>query len=453
MIRRSTALVLTTILLPLAARGAPQPNVIILLADDLGYADVGYHGSPDMKTPNIDSISRNGVQFPAGYVSAPVCAPSRAGLLTGLYQNRFGFEDNPGPYKLSAEVKIGIPTAVENLPKRMRTLGYRTGMVGKSHTGNAPEFHPTASGFEEFFGFINGASNYRTDMRFGEEINEANNPILRNRTKVKEHEYLTDAFGREAVAFIDRHKDERFFLYVAFNAIHGPLQARDEDLARFKDIKDKRRQLAVAMNYNLDLNIGRILSALRTHNLENNTLVVFLSDNGGKPDDNSSLNTPLRGWKTQLWDGGIRIPFCLQWPAQVAPGRKIASPVMSIDLLPTILAATGAALPAKIDGTNLLPVVTGKADKLPPRNLYWRFNDSWAVRDADWKLICIGTQGKPQLFRIATDISESKNLVSDEPAIARRLETAYKEWAAQMMPKQWGWNKSFPVNDPTMGGK
>ena len=451
--RLPTAFVLAAFLFQPTTRGADQPNVVILLADDLGYADVGYHGSPDMKTPNIDSIARNGVRFTAGYVSAPVCGPSRAGLLTGIYQNRFGFEDNPGPYKVSAEVKVGVPSSLETLPKRMKALGYRTGMVGKSHTGNAPEFHPNASGFEEFFGFINGASNYRPDLRFGEAINQPDNPILRNRTKVREREYLTDALGREAVAFIDRHQDERFFLYVAFNAIHGPLQARDEDLARFKDITDERRRLAVAMNYDLDLNIGRILTALRNHGLENNTLVVFLSDNGGMPNDNGSLNTPLRGTKGQVWDGGIRIPFCLQWPARVTPGRKIDTPVISLDLLPTILAAVGTPVKDKVDGTDLLPVVTGTADKLPERNLCWRFNDAWAIRDAEWKLVSMGGKGKPQLFRIAKDISETKDLVGEQPAIARRLEDAYKEWSSRMLPKQWGWDKSFPVNDPKMGGE
>ncbi len=453
MFKTTATLVLSSFLLPLVVRGADKPNVIVFFADDLGYADVGYQGSADMKTPNIDSIARNGVRFSAGYVTAPVCGPSRAGLCSGLYQNRFGFEDNPGPYKVSKEVRIGTPASVKTLPERMKTLGYKTGMVGKEHTGNLPEFHPNAKGYDEFFGFVNGASNYRPDGRFGKDMNAPNNPILRNREKVQESEYLTDAFGREAVAFIDRHKSEPFFLYVAFNGIHGPQQAKDEDLERFKDIKDKKRRLAVAMTYSVDLNIGRVLTALRNHDLEKNTLVVFLSDNGGKPLDNGSQNTPLRGMKTQLRDGGIRIPFCLQWPAQVTAGRKIDTPVISLDLLPTILAAAGAPVKDKLDGVDLLAVLTGKAHQLKERSLFWRFNDSWAIRDSTWKLVCFGEKGKPELYKIATDIGESKNLASEEPATVERMEKAYKEWASQMMPKQWGWNKTFPVYDPEMAGE
>ena len=427
-----------------------KPNIVVILADDLGYADTGYQGSPDMVTPHIDSIARSGVRFSAGYVTAPVCAPSRAGFLSGMYQNRYGFEDNPGPYRLREDVKIGIPKTVKTLPERMKELGYVTGMFGKSHTGDDPQFHPRRCGFDEFFGFINGASNYRSDGRWGYKINQPSNPIYHGFEKVEEKEYLTDAIGREAVSFIDRHAAEPFFLYVPFNAIHGPQQGTDQDLEKFASVSDKKRRFALAMSFALDRNVGRILDALRKHDLETNTLVIFFSDNGGKPSDNGSLNTPLRGEKGQLWDGGIRIPFCLQWPAKVQSGRTLDFPIIGLDLLPTIVTAAGGKVEHGVDGINLMPLVTGESAP-PSRNLYWRFNRSWAVRDSEWKLVNQG--GKPQLFRIAADLSEKQDLSAEHPEVVSRLKSAYDAWNATLMPKLWGWDKSFPVFDAKMTGE
>jgi len=428
-----------------AEAGTRRPNVVVIMADDLGYGDVGYRGGPDSVTPNIDTLGRNGVQFSAGYVTAPVCGPSRAGLLSGLYQNRFGFEDNPGPYRRSEDVKIGIPKTVKTLPERMKELGYVTGFVGKSHTGENPEFQPLSSGFDEYFGFNNGASNYRPDGKWGTKMNQPTNPIYRGSEQVEESEYLTDAFGREAVAFIDRHRDKPFFLYLPFNAIHGPQQATDQDLEKFKDEPDKKRQLALAMTSALDRNVGRVLEALRKNGLEEDTLVVFLSDNGGKPKDNGSFNTPLRGEKTQLWDGGIRVPFCLQWPARVKGGRKLDFPVISLDLLPTIVSAAGGSVEKDLDGVDLLPFVSGAA--APERMLKWRFNRAWAIRDKEWKLIQANDGEALQLFRLAEDISETRDLAAEHPEIVKRLQADYAAWDATLMPKLWGWDKSFPVFD------
>ena len=439
------------LLLASMANAAPmRPNVVVILADDLGYADTGYQGSPDMVTPHVDSIARSGVRFSAGYVTAPVCAPSRAGFLSGIYQNRFGFEDNPGPSRLREDVKIGIPKTVKTLPERMKAMGYATGMVGKSHTGDDPQFLPIHNGFDEFFGFNNGASNYRSDGKWGTKINQPSNPIYRGLEKVEETEYLTDAFGREAVSFIDRHHAEPFFLYLAFNAIHGPQQATDQDLEKFKDVTDKKRQLALAMNYALDRNVGRVMEALRKNGIEENTLVIFFSDNGGKQKDNGSLNTPLRGEKGQLWEGGIRIPFCLQWPAKVKSGRTLDFPVTGLDLLPTIVTAAGGKAEAGLDGIDLMPLVTGLAE---PRNrtLYWRFNRAWAVRDSEWKLVNEG--GSPHLFRIADDIGETRDLYAEQPDVVKRLQGDYDTWNGTLMPKLWGWDKSFPVFDSKPTGE
>lgn len=440
--------VCTALLLLLAsfAEAAPgRPNVVVILADDLGYADTGYRGSPDMVTPHIDSIARGGVQFSAGYTTAPVCGPSRAGLLSGIYQNRFGFEDNPGPYRLRKDVKIGIPKAVRTLPERMKALGYATGMVGKSHSGDEPEFHPNNSGFDEFFGFINGASNYRSDGQWGTRINQPSNPLYRGFEKTEEKDYLTDAFGREAVSFIDRHHAEPFFLYIPFNAVHGPQQATNHDLEKFKAVTDKKRRLALAMTWALDRNVGRILETLRRHGLEENTIVVFFSDNGGKPDDNGSRNTPLRGIKGQLWEGGIRVPFCLRWPARIKGGRTLGFPVIALDILPTVLAAAGGKHEGDMDGIDLMPFVTGETAP-PKRTLHWRFNRAWAVRDREWKLIFDGA-GESHLFRILEDIAETRDLRDQHPDVVQRLRAAHEGWRATLMPKLWGWDKSLPIYD------
>lgn len=447
MLKVRIPLCLPLIIATLIAGEAPptRPNVVVILADDLGYADTGYRGSADMVTPHIDSIARTGVQFTTGYVTAPVCGPSRAGFLSGMYQTRFGFEDNPGPYRLRADVKIGIPKTVKTLPERMKKLGYSTGMIGKSHTGDDPSFHPINSGFDEFFGFINGASNYRSDIQWGTKINQPSNPIYRGLNKVEETEYLTDAFGREAVSFINRHHSEPFFLYIPFNAIHGPMQGTDQDLGKFKSITDKTRHLAVAMNYALDRNVGRVLEALKKNHIDDNTLVVFFSDNGGKKNGNGSLNTPLRGEKGQLWEGGIRIPFCLQWPAKIKGGRTLDFPLTSLDLMPTILAAAGGSIDKNLDGINLLPVVSGETPP-PNRNLYWRFNKAWAIRDNEWKLVC--PEGKAtQLFHLTEDVSEKTDLSTKQPEIAKRLLASYNTWNSQLSPKLWGWDKSFPIFD------
>ena len=428
----------------IVAAAPTRPNVVVILADDLGYADTSFRGSTDMLTPNIDSIAVKGVQFTAAYVTAPVCGPSRAGFLSGRYQNRFGFEDNPGPYRLRPDVKIGIPKTVKTLPERMKALGFVTGMIGKSHTGDDPEFLPIHSGFDEFFGFNNGASNYRADGQWKAKINQPTNPIYRGLTKVEETAYLTDAFGREAVSFIERHRAEPFFLFVPFNAIHGPQQGTDQDLEKFRSVSNPKRRLALAMASALDRNVGRVLVALRKHGLEENTLVVFFSDNGGKLDDNGSLNTPLRGEKGQLWEGGIRIPFCIQWPAAIKGGQTLPFPVISLDLMPTALSAAGAKPDATLDGIDLLPFVTG-ATQPPQRHLHWRFNRSWAIRDAEWKLTTEG--GAPHLFRIVEDIGEAHDLAAQFPEVVQRLKATHEAWNATLMPKLWGWDKSFPVFD------
>ena len=333
-----------------AAGDSRLPNIIVILADDLGYADLGCQGCRDIPTPHIDSLARNGVRFTSGYVTAPLCSPTRAGLLTGRYQQRFGFETNPGP-EAYADDRFGLPRSEPTLAERLKPAGYTTGMFGKWHLGYKPELQPTARGFDEFFGFLSGAANYLPNSRRAARLN----PLLRGTQPAEESEYLTDACGREAAAFIEKNRDRPFFLYLPFNAVHAPLEAGEAYLSRCAAIPDSKRRVYAAMLAAMDDNVGRVLSALRQHNLEERTLIFFLSDNGGTTPQTTSSNLPLSGRKAQVLEGGIRIPFLMQWKGHIPAGKIEDRPVISLDIVPTALAAAGmSARPEwKLDGVNL----------------------------------------------------------------------------------------------------
>jgi arylsulfatase A-like enzyme len=357
---------------PLAAQPARQanrPNILILLADDLGYADIGANGCKDVATPNIDSLAKNGVRLTSGYVSGPYCSPTRAALLTGRYQQRFGHEFNSGPIQ-NADPNFGLPLTETTMADRLKANGYTTALVGKWHLGFERRFHPQRRGFDEFFGFLGGAHSYlqnRTNR----------NAIMRGTEPVKDMTYTTDMFGDEAVMFIERNKSTPWFLYLAFNANHAPMEATDKYLSRVEHIQDPLRRTFAAMHTALDDNIGKVLATLKKHGLENDTLIVFLSDNGGPTPVNASRNDPLRGFKAQTWEGGVRVPFIVQWKEKLPAGKVYAQPAMQIDILPTALAAMGVrAKPEwKLDGVNLLPYLTGENSGSPHDALYWRFGE------------------------------------------------------------------------------
>src|ERR1700722_1494224 len=344
---------------PANGAGPPRkPNIVILLADDMGFADVGFQGCRDIPTPHIDSLAKSGVRFTNGYVSGPYCSPTRAGLMTGRYQTRFGHEFNPGN-----KPDIGLSLAETTLADRLKAVGYVTGLVGKWHLGSAPKFHPHRRGFDEFFGFLGGDHSYFR--------NPAAAPMLRCDTVVDEREYLTDAFAREAVAFIDRHQHEPFFLYLAFNAVHTPMHATNERLPRFDSIPDKRRRPYAAMLTAVDESIGRVLDKLRSAGLEEDTLIFFFSDNGGPTmlgtTINGSSHSPLRGSKRTTLEGGIRVPFAARWPGKIPAGKVYEDPIIQLDILPTALAAAGVEVKPqwKLDGVNLLPYLTGQSTGRP----------------------------------------------------------------------------------------
>jgi len=446
---RRFLIVLTGALVTGASAVVNTPNIVLLFADDLGFADVGYNGCTDFPTPHIDSIARNGVICEQGYVCAPVCAPSRAGLLTGRYPTRFGFEDTPGPFIQSEEVEIGIPLSEKNIAERLKSLGYTTGIIGKWHEGRLPQYQPHRRGFDETFYFTDGWTHYFDQPDPLQKIKRGDDPVDLN------GEYTTDAFGREAAAFIKRNKDGPFFLYVPFNAPHVPMEAKPELLERFSSIDSIGRRTLAAMTSSLDTNIGRILQTLETHGLTQNTLVIFLSDNGGKPSvsgkiesgggaANFSLNLPLNGKKGQLHEGGIHVPFCMQWPARLPAATRYSHPVSSLDLLPTLIAATGAPVSKvwKLDGKNLLPYLTGEQNEAPHETLYWRFLYQWAIRSNDWKLIKPKNQPL-ELYRISDDPNETCDLIGNYPEIAEKLQSEYDQWNAEMMQPQWSWIPAF----------
>jgi len=416
---------------PLATAADPKPNVVLIVGDDLGYADLGAYGCKDIPTPNLDSIARNGVRFTDGYVSCPYCSPTRAGLMTGRYQTHFGHEFNPGPAEQAVE-NFGLPLTETAMPKRMKDLGYKTGMFGKWHLGYKPAYHPQQRGFDEFFGFLGGAHSY-----IDAEADPAN-PIFRSTAKAAQIDYTTDQFAAEAAGFIDRNKGNPFFLYLPFNAVHTPLQALPKYEARFDGkITDPRRKTFAAMLSAMDDGVGLILKTLEKHKLTNKTLLVFHSDNGGPTAGNTSKNDPLRGFKAQVFEGGLRVPFMMQWPGTIPTGKTYSNPVIALDILPTFVAAAGGAPAAdwKVDGVNLLPFLTGKAKGVPHEQLFWRFGQQWAMREGDWKLMSMG--GPPSLYNLKSDIGETKDLSNAEKGRMESMAAAWENWNKNNIPARW----------------
>lgn len=416
------------------AAEARRPNILIILADDLGYGELSCQGNPQIPTPNIDSIAKNGIRFTSGYVSGPYCSPTRAGLLTGRYQQRFGHEFNPGPVGTESK-EFGLSLREATLAERLKPAGYATGMFGKWHLGYRPEFRPTRRGFDEYFGFLGGAHSY-LDAKA-----DSVNPIFRGTAQVASIDYTTDSFGREAAAFIDAHRREPWFVYLPFNAVHAPLQALDKYRERFRDIPDEKRRTFASMLSALDDNVGLVLSKVQALGLENDTFIVFVSDNGGPTRNTTSGNSPLNGYKAQVWEGGIRVPFLMQWKGRIPAGKVLDQPVIQLDLHPTALAVAGVPVPteAKLDGVNLLPYLTGENPGAPHDALFWRFGAQRAVRKGDWKLTDLGDG--PKLFNLATDIGEKDNLAAVHPGKVQELEADYKAWNAKNVDAKWKPNR------------
>ena len=428
----------------LVAAETGKPNILIIVGDDMGYADVGFHGCKDIPTPHLDQLAKDGVRFTNGYVTGPYCSPTRAALLTGRYQQRFGHEFNPGG------PSAGLPTTEMTLADRLKQAGYATSLVGKWHLGDLPQFHPQERGFQEFFGFLGGAHDYFSPKG-----------ILRGKEPANEKVYLTDSLGREGSAFIERERAKPWFLYLAFNAVHTPLQADEARLTKFAAITDPKRRTYAAMMFAMDEAIGRVRATLEKTGQSQNTLIVFHSDNGGPTMPgvtiNGSNNAPLRGSKRTTLEGGIRVPFVVAWPGRVKPGI-FESPVIQMDAHATALAAAGVAEPTspKLDGVNLLPYLSGekklsgeKTDG-PHDQLVWRFGPQMAIRVGDFKLVRYdssvdgqskkGNQGvsDAKLYNLAKDIGESNDLAAKMPEKVQELQSRWDQWDATLAKPLWG---------------
>jgi arylsulfatase A-like enzyme len=434
-------LFVTFVVSPLASAKATaaerQPNIIIFLADDEGWGELGCQGNKQIPTPNIDSIAAAGIRFTQGYVAATYCSPCRAGLMTGRYPTRFGHEFNPGGNRDIAGLSLEETTIAD----RLKARGYATACVGKWHLGQAPHFYPMKRGFDEFFGTLNNTPFFHPtafiDSRKGDQIQEIADDSF----------YTTDAYAERACDWIDKHKAGPFFLYLPFNAQHAPLQATQKYLDRFASIEDEKRRTFAAMMSAKDDAVGRVLAKVKEIGAEDNTLVWYLADNGGPTQSTTSQNGPLRGFKATTWEGGTRVPFMVKWPARLPAGKTYDNPIIQLDILPTCLAATAPIPPAGVpsagsankplDGVNLLPHLTGKNAERPHETLYWRFGPQWAVRHGDYKLVKGNGQETPGLYNLAADIGESKDLAAAEADKAAELKALYDKWDAEQADPKW----------------
>ena len=455
------------LLLSCAPRDPGPPNIVLILADDLGYADIGIYGSEIISTPHIDALAASGVLFTDGYVSHPVCSPSRAGLVTGRYQQRHGWEFNPA----GRDVNAGMSLDEATLADRLKALGYRTGMVGKWHLGHQEPHHPMSRGFDEYFGVLEGGSIFidsslpgvEYGSRRGEEgPTERRNKVLRGFEEEKVERYLTDVFTDEAVDFIERGAagDEPFFLYLSHTTPHTPLQATAEYLDGYRHIEDSRTRVYAAMVASLDESVRQVVETLKAQGVYENTLIAFASDNGcAGYIGNACSNGPLFGFKRYHHEGGVRVPFIMSWPAAVEGGQEIGHPVITLDYMATFTAAAGEEARTE-DSVNLLPYVTGEADGAPHEHLYWRAGASLAIRDARYKLIKLNrTDFRPDnlrgdgrlqppeggwptdsphgqltlLYDLDADVGELNNLAAEQPDVVARLEAELDSWRGTLL--------------------
>lgn len=426
------------------------PNVVVIFVDDLGIGDVGCYGAKDIPTPHIDSIATNGVLCKQGYVTAPQCAPSRAGLLTGRYQQKFGFEFNP-PVKQSFE--LGLPRSEAMIFSRMKDYGYRTGVVGKWHLGRGEGYCPWDRDVDYFYGVLDGTSWYFPPYDWAARFLGLDDitDIHRNNHLFVEREadYITDAFARECVEFIRRNStgEEPFFLYAPFTAPHVPILSHKRHKDRVTHIEDEKRREYAAVVVALDDAVGRILAELKEQKVWDNTLLFFISDNGAGSADGGS-NAPFRGYKGNLLEGGIRVPYLVQWPEKLAAGRIFDHPVSTLDVAATSIAAASHAGATKekgdrpgLDGVDLIPYLSGQRPEAPHSFLFYKlfaWTNAWAVRHSDWVLIGENTD-EGQLYNLADDPSQTKNLARNYPELSDRLRAAWEGWNESTVLTPWSW--------------
>jgi arylsulfatase A-like enzyme len=404
-----------------------RPNIVIILSDDQGFGDVSYQDHPkEINTPAIDKLAAQGVVFTNGYASAYVCAPTRAGLLTGRYQQRFGF------YRAS-DSRIGMPLSEITLAEVLKKEGYTTGVFGKWHLGLTKEYHPCSRGFDEFYGFLGHGAHDYFDYSCAEDSDDFHQCIYRNFNTISDKGYLTDNLAREACSFItsNANKKNPFFLYLPFNAVHTPMQAPEEDIARFNTGDDKR-DILLAMLYRMDVAIEQVISTLKKERVYDNTIIFFLSDNGGAK-ASSANNLPLRDFKHSVYEGGFRVPFIMSWPDKLKHA-VCDEPVISIDIMPTVCGALNIELPNDriYDGKNMLNAISGDLKQALHNELYFDGNDdTWAVREGNWKLL-FSKKGNMELYNLDADLSEKDNLAFQNQDKTDELKSKYEKWRSEM---------------------
>ena len=404
---------------------APKPNILLIMADDLGYNDLGIQKSPEIITPHIDSIARNGIRFTDAYVTDSVCSPSRAGMITGRYQQRFGHECNCPPKHL------GMNRQELTLGNLLKAQGYRTGIFGKWHLGDKDEFHPNNRGFDTFVGFREGSRSYwpNKNRRKSDPHN-----VERNMDEIEWKGYLTDFLGDECEKFVNQKSDKPFFAFLSYNAPHAPMHAKPEHLEMFKD---SPRPKLRAMMHAMDLSIGKVIQGLKKSGKYDDTIIYFLSDNGGTT-VNSSCNWPLKGYKGNRFEGGNRVPLFVQWPKMIKPGQVCKGLASSLDIAATSLIVAGGKLPAErpLDGVDLMPYMTGEKGGNPHKTLFWRRGPDAAVRHGDWKYIYIKKHGSA-LYNLKDDLREKNNLVKSKTEVARTMKAKYLKWETEMVKPWW----------------
>lgn len=453
--KRLLCLSLLALSCPVSA-ASQKPSILVIVADDLGYADIGVHGGREVATPNIDALAASGVRFTSGYVCSPYCSPSRAGFLTGTSPTRFGHEFNP---HVGDEEKLGLPLDRRTIANHLKDAGYATALFGKWHQGFSASHHPLSRGFDEFVGFLVGGHNFVLHKEAEPEFGSAHSHDMIYRGRELQHidGYTTDLFTDETLSFMDRHQDKPWFVYLAYNAVHTPLEILEKHRPRIPaSIKDEARIGYLSLLLGLDDAIGRVTTRLRETGQDKNTLVFFFGDNGGsgrKPyfAYNTGVNQPLRGDKGQTLEGGVRVPFFVSWPGHVPAGKTYDLPVTTLDILPTSCAVAGTTPDAKAEGVNLLPHLNGENSATPHDALHWRFGPQKGMRQGNWKLVDwrdhdTKTQSGWQLYDLSQDIGEQNNLAAAQPEKLAEMVKAWDTWNTQNIPPQW---HGGPTEDPT----
>ncbi len=413
-----------------------QPNIIFIVADDLGYADLGCYGGRDAPfgkvSPRLDALAANGLRFTQGYSNSPVCSPTRFALMTARYQYRLrGAAEEPIASKARGSISLGLPPEHPTLPSLLKSVGYRTALIGKWHLGFAPHFGPLKSGYDEFFGPAAGGVDYFTHCD-GKGVHD----LWANETETHSDEYLTDLLSKRAVEFVSRQDEKPFFISLHYTAPHWPWETRD-DAKTAPQVRDNlfhldggNVQTYQRMIHHMDEGIGWIVDALRVNGTLDNTLIVFTSDNGG---ERFSDNWPLVGGKMDLTEGGIRVPYIVHWPAQIAHGGVSAQQCMTMDWSATMIAAAGAKPEAQfpLDGISLMPALRDTNTHIP-RLMFWRMKhrDQRALRDGDWKYLRV--DGNEYLFNVPADARERSNLAHRQPQRLAQMRAQWQDWNATM---------------------